>query len=136
MPTATVDTGTGTTLGAGTSTSFTPKIESIRLTGETIPIIDTTHMGTTGTRTAMTGDLKSACSLDIACQYNPSLTYPTGVTETWTLTLPVPSGGTNGATLYGSGTLSEHNADIPLEEKMMSDFKVQFLGAVTRTVAS
>ena len=136
MATANVDVGTGTTLGAGTSTSFTPKIESLRINGETIPIIDTTHMGTTGTQTAMTGDLKTRCSLDVNCQYNPSLTYPTGVTEVWTLTMPIPSGGTNGATLYGSGTLSEHSADIPLENKMTSDFKVEFLGAVTRTAAS
>lgn len=136
MATAVVDVGTGTTLAAGTTTSFVPKIESLRLNGETIPIIDTTHMGTTGTRTAMTGDLKSRASLDVTCQYNPSLTYPTGVTETWTLTMPIPSGGTNGATLYGSGTMSEHSADIPLEEKMMSDFKIEYLGAVTRTVAS
>lgn len=136
MATATVDTGTGTTLTAGTSTSFTPRIENIKLTGETIAVVDTTYLGTTGTMTAMLGDLKTRPKLDVQCQYNPSLTYPTGVAEVWTLTLPIPSGGTNGATIYGSGALVGHNADIPLEAKMTSDFNIEWLGAVTRTSAS
>lgn len=136
MPTAPVDTGTGTTLVATTSSTFTPRIRSIKMNGEEIKVIDTSHLGTTGTMTAMMGDLKSRIKLDVEADYNPSLTYPTGVSETWTLTLPIPAGGTTGATIAFTGALTVHDADIPLEEKMTSNFTIEALGPATRVVAS
>lgn len=136
MATATVDTGTGTTITFGTSSSFTPKIRSIKINGEEVAVIDTTHLGTTGSRTAMLGDLKGLVTLEVEHDYNPSLTYPTGVSETITVTMPIPAGGTTGATLYGTGSLTNHNADIPLEDKMTASFTISFLAGVTRTVAS
>jgi hypothetical protein len=136
MATAVQDTGTGSTLIGTTSSTFLPKLTKIKINGEEIKEIDTTHLGTTGTMTAMLGDLKSRVTIEAEGDYNPSLTYPTGVTETWTWTGPIPSGGTTGATIAFSGSLVSHGADVPLEEKMTTTFKVVALGAATRVTAS
>jgi hypothetical protein len=136
MATAVQDVGTGSTLIATTSSTFLPKITSIKINGEEIKVIDTTHLGTTGTMTAMLGDLKSRVTIEVEADYNPSLTYPTGVSETWTWTGPIPSGGTTGATIAFTGALVSHSADIPLEEKMTTTFRIEALGAATRVVAS
>ncbi|NBW11863.1 MAG: hypothetical protein EBR82_27905 [Caulobacteraceae bacterium] len=136
MATATVDVGTGTTITFGTSSSFTPKIRSVKITGPEVPVIDTTNLSTTGTRTAMFGDLKSNTMMEIEYDYNPSLTFPVGVTETVTLTCPIPAGGTNGATISGSGGLQNYDATIPLEDKMTGTLKIQYLGTITYTSAS
>jgi hypothetical protein len=136
MATAAQDTATGTTLVATTSSTFVPKITSIKLNGEEVVILPTSHLGTTGTHTAMVGDLKSRVTYDVDGDYNPSLTYPTGVSETWTLTGPIPSGGTTGATIAFTGTLQGHGAVLTLEEKMTTTFRIEALGAATRVVAS
>jgi hypothetical protein len=136
MATATVDVGTGSTLLATTSSTFLPKIRSITINGEEIAVVDTTHLGTTGTMTAMLGDLKTRMTIDVEADYNPSLTYPTGVTETWTWTGPIPAGGTTGATIAFSGSLVSHGAVVPLEDKMTTTFKIEALGAATRVTAS
>lgn len=136
MATAVQDVGTGSTLVATTSSTFIPKITSIKINGEEVSIIPTTHLGTTGTHTAMTGDLKSRMSYEVEGDYNPSLTYPTGVSETWTWTGPIPSGGTTGATIAFTGTLQGHGAVVTVEEKMTTTFKIEALGAATRVTAS
>lgn len=136
MATATQDVGTGSTLIATTSSTFLPKITSIRINGEEIAVLDTTHLGTTGTMTAMLGDLKTRMSFEVDADYNPSLTYPTGVSETWTWTGPIPAGGTTGATIAFTGSLVSHGAVVAVEEKMTTTFKVEALGAATRVVAS
>ena len=136
MATAVVDVGTGSSLTFGTSTTYVPKWESLKFTGEDMKVIPTSHLGTTGSETAMLGDLKGLCKIEGQCQYNPSLTIPTGVVETVTWTGPIPSGGTNGATIAGSASVVGHGFDSSLEAKMMCDVSIQFLGAVSRVVAS
>jgi hypothetical protein len=136
MPTAAQDIGTGSTLIATTSNTFIPKIRSIRINGEEIAVVDTTHLGTTGTMTAMLADLKTRITLEVEGDYNPSLTYPTGVSETWTFTGPIPAGGTTGATIAFTGSLVSHGAEVPLEDKMTTTFRVEALGAATRVAAS
>jgi hypothetical protein len=136
MPTAVQDTGTGSTLIATTSNAFLPKIRSMTINGEEIAVIDTTHLGTTGTMTAMLGDLKTRVTIEAEGDYNPSLTYPTGVSETWTWTGPIPAGGTTGATIAFTGSLVSHGAVVPLEDKMTTTFRIEALGAATRVSAS
>jgi hypothetical protein len=93
-------------------------------------------MGTTGTRSKMLGDLKEPVSIDVEMHYDPSETIPTGTSQTITITFPVPTGSTNGATLSGTGAVVSHSASVPLEDKMTGTYKIQFLGAVTRAAAS
>jgi hypothetical protein len=136
MATAVQDTGTGSTLIGTTSSTFLPKIRSMTINGEEIAVIDTTHLGTTGTMTAMLGDLKTRVTIEAEGDYNPSLTYPTGVSETWTWTGPIPAGGTTGATIAFTGSLVSHGAVVPLEDKMTTTFRIEALGAATRVSAS
>jgi hypothetical protein len=136
MATAVQDVGTGSTLIGTTSSTFLPKIQKIKINGEEVKVLETSHLGTTGTHTAMLGDLKSRITIEVEGDYNPSLTYPTGVSETWTWTGPIPSGGTTGATIAFTGALVSHGADVPLEEKMTTTFKIEALGAATRVTAS
>ena len=130
------DNGTGTTIAFGTSTSFDAQVTGLKINGEEVPVIDVSHMGTTGTRSKMFGDLKENVTVDVDMHYDPSETIPTGVSQTITLTFPIPSGSTNGATLAGTGAVVSHSADVPLEDKMTGSYKIQFTGAVTRAAAS
>ena len=130
------DVGTGSSITFGTSTSFDMQITGIKVNGEEVPLIDITHMGTTGTRELMLGDLKGNVSLDVDINYDSSETIPTGVKQTITLTTPVPAGMTNGATLAGTGAIVSHSGDIQLEDKMTGSYKIQYLSGVTRAAAS
>jgi hypothetical protein len=130
MATATVDVGTGTTVAFGTATTFSPKLRSIKLGAETVSVIDISHMGTTAYREKMHGDLKEPLTVTLEADYNPSLTVPLGnVAETVTITLPIPAGGSSGATIVGTAFLSSaSDADVPLEDKMTATYVIQFDG--------
>lgn len=133
---AIADVGTGTTVAFGTSTTFDAQVTGVRVNGEEMAVIDVTHMGTTGTRAKMLGDLKENVTVDVDMHYDPSETIPTGTSQTITITFPIPSGSTNGATLAGTGAIVSHSGDIPLEDKMTGSYRIQFTGAVTRVAAS
>lgn len=138
MATATVDVGTGSTVVFGTSTLFTPKITSIKLGAETVPVIDITNMGTTGYREKMQGDLKEPLAVTIETDYNPSLASILGTAaQTVTITFPIPSSGSSGATIAGTAFLSsEKDADIPLEDKMTASYVIQFDGFTGPSITS
>lgn len=133
---AIADVGTGTTVAFGTSTTFDCQVTGIRINGEEVAVIDITHMGTTGTRSKMFGDLLENVTVDVDIHFDPSETVPTKTSQTVTFTFPVPTGSTNGATLAGTGGVVSHSADIPLEDKMTGSYRVQFTGAATRQAAS
>lgn len=139
MATATVDVGTGTTVAWGTSTTFTAKVTGIQLGNESVPVIDVTNMSTTAYREKMKGDLKEPLQVTVEIDYNPSLTYPlASAAETVTITLPIPAGGTTGATIAGTAFMSSWDATVPLEEKMTGTYVIQFDGFTgpTYTAAS
>jgi hypothetical protein len=133
---ANVDVGTGTTVAFGTSTTFDAHVTGLSINGEEMAVIDISHMGTTGTRAKMLGDLKENVTVDVDMHYDPSETIPTGVGQTITITFPIYSGQTNGATLAGTGVIVSHSGSIPLEDKMTGSYKIQFTGAVTRVAGS
>jgi len=58
-----------------------------------IPVVDTTHLGTTGERTRIAGDLKDPQQFTITHQHDGSGTLPTiGTQYTVTITMPTASG--------------------------------------------
>lgn len=138
MATATVDVGTGTTFVFGTSTLWLPKIRSIKLSPETIAAIDISNMGTTGYREMMQSDLKTPGQVTMDCDFNPSIASPLGTAaQTGTLTFPVPSGGSAGGTIAGTGFfISVNDADIPLEDKMGATHVWQFDGMTGPTLTA
>lgn len=129
--------GTGATLTLGTYT-YSVDITNVSQGAETIPVIDTTHLGTTGSRTKIVGKIIDHGSVDFDSHVDSALldsmkTALAGGSQTCTITFPVKTGNTTGATASGSGALTSHNYTIPLEDKMVANFTLTWLGAVTYT---
>lgn len=78
-------TGMATTLALTTTTSFTPKIISVRQSGESIEDVPTSHLSTTGTMTYSPADLKEGGEVQIECQFDPALAIPLGTVDTFTI---------------------------------------------------
>ena len=114
----TVDVGTGTTLTLATS-SWSIEITDLQINDITRALINTHHMGTTGAITKRTGDLYDPGSFTVQIHFDPDEEAPySGVEETATITFPVPSGLTNGATLIATAACTSFSGSIPLEDKM------------------
>lgn len=128
------DIGTGITIGF--SGGFTAEILKISSSGVEVPVIDTSHHGTTGSRTKMVADLIDEGDIDVELQFDPDTLPPLKITQTVTITFPVPAGLTNGATLVGSGAITKRDWEVPHEDKMTGKYTMTWLGAVTPTVAS
>lgn len=138
MATALVDVGTGTTFTLSTSTTFVPHLRGIKLSPETVAALDATYMGTTGYREMIQGDLKTPGQITLDADFNPSLASPLGTAaQTGTLTLPIPPGGSAGATIVGTGFfISVNDADIQLEDKMGATHIWQFDGFTGPTLTA
>lgn len=137
------DVGTGTTI-AFASSGFAAEITGVALAGVSREAIDTSHMGTTptpagkmGSRTFMPGDLSDGGELTLEIHHDPDLVPPfdTGA-EQVTVTFPVPSGLTNGATYVFQAFVTGYQATIPLEDKMVATLSVKISGPITPTAAS
>ena len=112
------DLGTGTTIVFGTS-GFTAEILSLGSGGVSRDSYDTTDMATTGSMTKSPKKLVDEGTIDIEFAFDPNLQPPiSGPTETVTITFPVPAGGSTGATLIGSGFITDFSWSAELEERM------------------
>lgn len=128
----TVDVSTGLTLTFGT-TSYAAEITGVSADGAEVPVLDTSHMGTTGARTKRFGDLHDEGTLDVTIHFNPDTEPPLGTEETITVTFPVPSGGSTGATAAGTGGISSRNWTAELEETLAGGFTITWTDDVTWT---
>jgi hypothetical protein len=100
------DVGMGTTIAFATS-SFTATITNVDGGDITRNVIDKTHLGTTGSREKMPGDLVDEGDVTFQFQFDPDVQPPiSGVVESITITFPIPSGKSTGATLIGTGFIS------------------------------
>lgn len=125
----------GTTITFGTS-SFTAQITSIQSDGESRPVVDITHYGITGNRRKMPGNLTDPGTISMTVLYDPNTQPPiAGAVETITITFPVPSGGSTGATLAGTGFVSEWSWDATGgdESPMTADVTIVWDGATGPT---
>ena len=128
-----VDVGTGSTLTFGTS-AFEADIllEDFDFSGFDRPVIDITHMGSTGSREYMLGDLYDTPTLNATVQWNPDEEAPsTAAAETITATFPIPAGKASGATMAGSGAVVSWGATIPVEDKMTASLTIRYLNDIT-----
>jgi len=114
--------GTGTTITFGTS-GLTAEVLNINISGEEVPVIDVTNMGTTGYREKIFGDLAEPPMMEVEALFD-STDIPdlTAAVETVTLTLP------NSDTLAGTAKIVQRGMTIPLEDRMVVTFTVQFDG--------
>ncbi len=130
------DSAQGTTITFGTS-SYSAQVTSVSRTGNTRTALKTSHLGTTGAHTYIPSDLIEEGQLDVEIIYDPDLPPPlSAVAETITLTFPVPSGLTNGATHSGTGFLIEKNYELPLDDLMVGGYTIQWGDDVTQADAS
>src|SRR5690606_42042152 len=92
--------GTGATITLGTST-YDVNIESISQGDSSVPVIDTTHLGTTGARTKICGELIDWASIDVTAQLDAalleSMNTALGVRQPVTAAFPPNSGERPGA---------------------------------------
>ena len=125
-------TGHGTTLSFGTTTGWTPDYISIAGPGATRAVLDTTHLGTTGARTKIPGDLPDW--QPITCEYffDPADGYPpiSAIVETVTLTNPDAGDAVEAGSAFVSGF---EGATRVTDDLMRCTLTIQPAGAWTLT---
>ena len=123
-----VDKGTGTTVAFGTS-SYSVNISSISISGEEVPVIDATHMGTTGYREKIFGDLVEPPEVTVEIHFDPDNEPPvSGAVETVTITFPLPAGQTTAANMAGTAKIVSWDNAVPLEDIMTGTYTIKFDG--------
>ncbi len=120
--------GTGLTVTHGT-TSYS--VEVLGASGAVSrAIIDVSHMGTTGGRKKIVGDLYDAGSVQIQTHLDADAEAPyTAAAETVTISFK------GGATVAGSGAVSNFEWGAVVEDKQTATYTVAFLGDITWTDA-
>jgi len=113
------DTGNGATLTL--SGGFTANFTTLAGAEIEIPDVNTSYLGTTDYETYVPGDLKEPGEQDFELHYDPNNPPTVGVAQTCTLTYPVPSGLSNGATKTGTGYIKKFKEpDLKNNELMMA----------------
>lgn len=131
------DTGNSSTIVFGTS-SFAADYTMIGGVEQSRPSLETSHLGTSNYATFMPGDLVDSGELECEFHYNPNNQPPiTGAAETITITFPVPSGLSNGATaVFSAFVMNWKSADLENNEIMSATVTLKITGGVTWTDAS
>lgn len=118
--------GIGTTLVAGTS-GFNAKITAVD-GGPTRGSIETTHLGTTSTKSFIAASLYDAGEFSITVQHDPTISVPIdAVAETWTI-----DWGGSGSVWSFSGFLTDYSAGATISEELMeATFTVKATGPIS-----
>ena len=140
---AAADVATGATLTGGTS-GWTAQFTGIIPGGFTRESIETSHLalaapsaGTFGNRTFIPGDLSDPGQIEIEGSYNPDDIPPIdAVAETWTIQYEASGGDSSGASLAGSGFMTDFNPTGAIEEKLGFTATIKFSGPITRTAGA
>jgi len=123
--------GTSTAIVFGTS-SFSHTLLDVSWDSQTREAIETSHMGTTGYRTFMPGDLVDPGEISMEIEHDPDEPPPiTLVAEPITITFPLVAGGSTAATWACSGFITSFSASVPMEDKMVSSVSVKLTGTPT-----
>lgn len=140
MATAKPDTGHGATLTLSVNTG-SYKIRRIKLFKESIPVVDISHLGTTGPRDLMPGDLTKVDMMEVTILFEAVTGLPAlaGV-ETVTATFPLQgSGATTAANIAGTGFVVDRTwPELNSDQEMTAVVSIQMDGATgpTYTAAS
>lgn len=124
------DVGTGLTIVFGTS-GFSAEITGVNGNAISRESFKTSHMGTTGGHTKRFGDLVDPGVIDLEFQFDPDEQPPiTADPEQITITFPIPSGSSNGATLVGTGGIKEWSWGAELEGLMTASAQIEWTGGL------
>ncbi len=126
-----VDTGLGATLTLGTTGSV-GVIRSLTLPELTLNDIDTSHLGTTGQRTYIGGDLVEGGEIVAEVLFDTLVNAleSFGVSETVTITFPISvNGNTTNATLAGTGYIKGQKfPDMQIDELQVYNLTIKVDG--------
>ncbi len=129
---ATHGVGTGCTVVLTTS-AYAASITGVSQGDQSVPVIDTTHMGSADARSKTTGDLRDEGELTIEILLDNDLLgelqTAMGTVQTCTLTFP-KGADTTAAKAVGQAALTSHNYTVPLEDKMVGGYTLTWCGAV------
>lgn len=131
--------GTGTTVAFGTTSAYDAlQKTNFSLDGVSTPAIDTTHLGTTGGRTFIPGDLYDGGTMTFTVLADTDVPPVTvHATETITLTVPITDGSnTTAGTIAFSGFIQEYSTSFPLEDVVSHEVTVKVAGTITYTDSS
>ena len=132
------DTGHGAAVAFGTSTFINARTK-IKPSGYSLPEVRLPHLGLAdGVNTpGMAGDIATPDPVEVEVYRDPSISPPRRVTETITLTYPIPSGLTNGATETFSATIVKvSQGELMSNDVMKQTLTLAVLGTITLVVAS
>lgn len=102
MPLQAYDTQQGATITLSAD-SLALRIISIEPVKVQLPVIDTVHLGTTGKRSKIQGDLEEYQGVRVRYQNTPGLANPSKTAQTIAITGPIPPGGASGEIETGTG---------------------------------
>lgn len=133
--------------GFGTTITFQSglfgEVKAANFSGLTRDELDTTHMTTTnGWMTFIPSDLKNAGEVSVEIHWHPHTkmaaikTAMTAAAETITITAPVPTGGSSGATFACSGFMKSCDMGLPHDGLMTSTCVLKFTGEPTMTAGT
>ena len=125
------DVGTGTSIAFGTS-GYSANLEDLSWGGMERPKVPTTHLGTTTMATSMPGDIVDPGGVTLIVQYDPDTQPPIeGAAEVMTITYPVPSGMSNGATHIFTGYVTKFTPpDSKVDVLMLATIEIAISGDV------
>ena len=123
--------GTGATITFGTS-AFTAEIVDIKRTPRKRDAIETTYLGTTGSRTYIPSTLWEPGEYDLTVHFNPDVRYAEATTgETVTVTFPVIGSNATPSTDASQGFVTEALEFTAMVGKLMEGkVKVKLTGPV------
>jgi len=131
------DEGQGASITFGTS-GTTIQALTIQGAGVARADIPTFDLGTTSAKTYQPGDLYDPGTINVSFAYDPDTQPPFSSTnETITITYPVPSGKTNGATAASSGYVQSFDEPTgQTDQRMEANMVIRRSGEITFTDAS
>lgn len=129
--TAVPDTGHGASITFATS-AWTGKIRGIPTNlSKSIPVVNISHLGTTGQEETMPGDLETLDEVEVDVLFEAKTGLPaTGAVETITITYPLQAtGATTAANLAGTGfiTMIQH-PPLQTNQEMLGKIRFKYNG--------
>ena len=130
------DVGTGTSITFGTS-GFSAALISVDGPSSSREAVETSTMATTNSHTFMPADLVDRGEVSLTFEFDPDLEPPIDqAAETITITWPIPSGLSNGATWVFSGFMTDYNPGASIDERMEASGTLKISGDITVTAAT
>lgn len=124
-------------LGFGTtitfSSGFCAEITDVKIGGLSREAVDVTNFGSTGGfKEFIPSTLIDSGELEVELIYDTNTAPPIGgAAETVTVTFPLKSGESTGATLAATGFLTDSEEAVPIDDKMSQSVTIKFSGQRT-----